>query len=268
MRYSIITVNFNNKDGLRQTIESIVSQTYRDFEYIVIDGGSTDGSVDVLKEYDRQIDYWVSEPDSGIYNGMNKGIAKAHGDYLNFMNSGDRFYDEDGLQRLSRKGLTSDLIVGRDYHYNAETQKGFATILPPRISMLTFFIQTLPHQSTFFRRELFKDCTYDESLRIVSDMKFYIQKLCIEGCGIELIDDIICRREPDGISKSYNERRIAEHRAIIEQAIPIGVIKDYETLALLDKTTLYRLLALIESPKGRKWITYAVKLMNRVFKNK
>ena len=267
MKYSIITVNYNNKEGLRQTIESVIGQTYHDYEFIVIDGGSTDGSAEVLKEYDKHITYWVSEKDKGIYNGMNKGIAKSTGDYLNFMNSGDCFYDEQVLQRLADKGLTQDLIVGRDYHYNAETQKGFATILPPRISMLTFFIQTLPHQSTFFRRKLFQNCPYDESLSIVSDTKFYIQKLCVESRSIELIDDIICRREPDGISKAHNERRIAEHKAVIEQVLPPGAIKDYNTLALLDKTTLYRLLTLIEHPKSRKWLTYTVKILNR-FLNK
>ena len=80
MKYSIITVNYNNKEGLRNTIESVIHQTYRDFEFIVIDGGSTDGSAEVLKEYDSQITYWVSEPDDGIYNAMSKGIAKATGD--------------------------------------------------------------------------------------------------------------------------------------------------------------------------------------------
>lgn len=88
MKYSIITINYNNADGLRRTIESVVNQTYKDIEYIIIDGGSTDGSVDVIKEYGSQIDYWVSEPDKGIYNAMNKGILQAHGEYLNFMNSG------------------------------------------------------------------------------------------------------------------------------------------------------------------------------------
>ena len=98
MKYSIITVNYNNKEGLRKTIESVISQTFRDFEYIVIDGGSSDGSAELLKEYSDKITYWVSEPDKGIYNGMNKGIAKATGDYLNFMNSGDCFYDQQVLK--------------------------------------------------------------------------------------------------------------------------------------------------------------------------
>lgn len=269
MKYSIITVNYNNKEGLRKTIESVIRQSYRDYEYIVIDGGSTDGSLDVLKEYDKDIDYWTSEPDGGIYQGMNKGIRKATGDYLNFMNSGDAFYDSQVLQRIEDKQLDSDIIVGRDYHYNPETQQGFSTILPPRISMLTFYIQTLPHQSSFFKRELFKSTPYDESLRIVADIKFYIQKICIEGCSIRLIDEIICRREPDGISKAYNERRIAEHNRILAEALPKGALKDYATLSLLDKTTLYKLMDEIDNPTSRKWLTLCIKIINRLInKNK
>lgn len=264
MKYSIISVNYNNKDGLRKTIESVIHQTYRDFEFIVIDGGSTDGSVDILKEYDTCINYWISEPDGGIYQGMNKGIKKATGEYLNFMNSGDCFYNENVLQYVFEKRLTSDIIIGKDYHYNSQTQQGFSTILPPRISMLTFYIQTLPHQSSFFKRDLFKNTLYDESLKIVADIKFYIQKICIEGCTVATIDNIICRREPDGISKSDNERRIAEHQTVLKQALPVGAIKDYQTLAKLDKTTLYKLLKIIDSPKSNKLLTFCIKVINRL----
>lgn len=265
MKYSIITVNYNNKNGLRKTIESVIHQSFCDFEYIVIDGESIDGSAEVLKEYDEYITYWVSEPDKGIYNAMNKGIAQAKGEYLNFMNSGDCFYDEQVLEHLANRQLTQDIIVGRDYHYNAQTGQGFATILPNRISMLTFYIQTLPHQSSFFRRELFKDSPYDENLKIVSDIKFYIQKLCIENSSIVLLDDIICHREPDGISKSDNERRIAEHQTVLKQILPDGAIKDYQTLAKLDKTTLYKLFKIIESPKSNKLLTLCIKVINRIY---
>lgn len=268
MKYSIITVNFNNKEGLRRTIESVIHQTFRDFEFIVIDGGSTDDSVEVLKEYDAQIDYWVSEPDGGIYQGMNKGIRKATGEYLNFMNSGDCFYSEQVLQHVNDLHLSSDIIVGHDFHYNQKTQQGFSTILPPRISMLTFYVQTLPHQSTFFKRELFSNTLYDESLKIVADIKFYIQKICVEGCCVEKIDEIICKREPDGISKSYNERRIAEHKAVLAEYLPTGALKDYKTLTRLDKTTTYKLLYLLETPKGLKWMTHLIKILYRFFYNK
>ena len=87
MKFSIITINYNNVEGLRNTIKSVVNQTYTDYEFIIIDGGSTDGSVEVIKEYANIITYWVSEPDKGIYNAMNKGIEVANGEYLNFMNS-------------------------------------------------------------------------------------------------------------------------------------------------------------------------------------
>ena len=266
MKYSIITVNFNNKEGLRNTIESVIHQTFRDFEFIVIDGGSTDGSADILKEYDKDIDFWVSEKDSGIYNAMNKGIAKATGDYLNFMNSGDCFFNEKVLEEVTMKNLSADIIVGRDYHFNKTTQKGFATILPSRLSMLTFIHHTLPHQSTFFKRELFDNCPYDESLKVVADIKFYIQKICVEQNSVQLIDNIICWREPDGISNAYNERRLQEHKQIVEAVLPSGAIQDYETLYLLDKSTMYKLMYIIENSRSRKWLTYCIKIIYRLFK--
>jgi glycosyltransferase involved in cell wall biosynthesis len=264
MKYSIITVNYNNKDGLRKTIESVIHQTCRDFEYIVIDGGSTDGSVDVIKEYDKDIDYWVSEPDNGIYHAMNKGIAHAHGDYLNFMNSGDCFYNDKILQHLADKGWTSDLIVGRDFHFDVSTQRGFATILPPRLSMLTFIHNTLPHQSTFFKRELFKVTPYDENLRLVADVKFFIQKICIEECTVQYTDDIICRREPDGLSASNNENRLHEHQKIIAEVLPPGAIQDYDTLYQLDKSTMYKLMSLLDNARSRRWLTYCIKIIHRI----
>lgn len=97
---SIITINYNNKVGLKKTIESVIQQDFNSFEFIVIDGGSTDGSYDVIQEYRNYIDYWVSEPDKGIYNAMNKGITIARGEYCNFMNSGDFFYDKNVLSSI------------------------------------------------------------------------------------------------------------------------------------------------------------------------
>ena len=125
MKYSIITVNYNNKEGLRKTIESVIHQTFRDFEFIVIDGGSIDGSVDVLKEYDSQIDFWVSEPDGGIYQGMNKGIKKATGEYLNFMNSGDCFYSSDVLEKVTGYQYDTDFIVGTTHNHDTLLRRNF-----------------------------------------------------------------------------------------------------------------------------------------------
>ena len=112
MPLSIITVNLNNLKGLRKTIDSIISQTWRDFEWIIIDGGSTDGSRELIEQYQEHFAYWCSEPDKGVYNAMNKGIAKAKGVYLNFMNSGDVFYSNDTLERVFESSPCADMVYG------------------------------------------------------------------------------------------------------------------------------------------------------------
>ena len=265
MRYSIITVNYNNKDGLRKTIESVVSQTFHDYEFIVIDGGSTDGSADILKKYDDKITYWVSEPDKGIYNGMNKGIAKATGDYLNFMNSGDCFYADDVLQRVADYNSQADFIVGRDYHYSERLQRGHASIQPPRTTMMHFFVATLDHQSSFIRRELFKNAPYDENHRLVSDWIFYVEKIVGEGRQVQFIPDIVCRREEGGLSEQQRERNRSEIDAYLHQLLAPGIYADYATLSQLDKTSLYRLFAILDDSKKRRWLVRFIKLINRIF---
>lgn len=117
MRISIITVNFNNKDGLERTIKSVISQKPELYEYIIIDGGSTDGSVDVIKKHSQHIHYWVSEKDNGIYHAMNKGIAVATGDYCNFLNSGDTYHDSYVLSRLAQSNKMGGGNNWRRYQY-------------------------------------------------------------------------------------------------------------------------------------------------------
>ena len=167
MKFSIVTVNYNNIVGLRHTIESVISQTFKDYEFIIIDGGSTDGSINLIKDYQQYMSYWISEKDNGIYNGMNKGITQAKGTYINFMNSGDVFYRNDILEKVNNLMNDSDFIIGKDYNQDPETGEAFTTILPLRISMASFYMWTLPHQSAFIRRSLFNNSPYDESLRIV-----------------------------------------------------------------------------------------------------
>lgn len=265
MKYSIITVNYNNKDGLKKTIESVIAQTFRDFEFIVIDGGSTDGSADVLKEYNDQITYWVSEPDKGIYNAMNKGIAKARGEYLNFMNSGDCFYTPDVLEKVSNYNYETDFIVGRDYHYNEKIQKGHASIQPPRTTMIHFYVATLDHQSSFIKRELFKNSPYDESRRLVSDWIFFTEKIVREQKKVQFINDIICRREEGGLSEQQQEKNRIEIDDYLHFFLPFGVYEDYSTLSKLDKTSLYRLFDICENKRTRHMLTIAIKVISRCF---
>lgn len=109
-KVTVVTVVFNNKDGIRGTIESVINQTFP-LEYIIIDGGSTDGTVDIIKEYDAQIDYWVSEPDNGIYDAMNKGIKAATGEWILFMNSGDTFHNEYVVERIFHNHIMTMLAL-------------------------------------------------------------------------------------------------------------------------------------------------------------
>lgn len=264
MKYSIITVNYNNKEGLRDTIESVIHQSFRDFEFIVIDGGSTDGSADVLREYDKDISYWVSEKDSGIYNGMNKGIAHASGDYLNFMNSGDSFYDNHVLEKVSSYHSDADFIVGKDYHFDIKTQQGHASIQPPRVTMMHFFVSTLDHQSSFIKRELFANSPYREEYRLVSDWIFYIEKIVQEQKKVQFIPDIVCSREEGGLSEQQRERNRKEINTYLHGFLPSGVYDDYATLSKLDKTSLYRLYAICDNAKKRKALYWCIKLIHKI----
>lgn len=112
MKISIITINYNNVEGLKRSIESVVNQTSKDYEYIIIDGGSTDGSVDVIKLYSNRIDYWESEPDRGIYHAMNKGVKLATGEYVIFMNSGDKFYSNEIIADFIKLNPKEDILSG------------------------------------------------------------------------------------------------------------------------------------------------------------
>lgn len=265
MKFSIITINYNHCDGLRKTIQSVVNQTFTDLEYIIIDGGSEDGSIEVIKEYSDKITYWVSERDKGIYNGMNKGIAQAKGTYVNFMNSGDVFYSNDILEKVNRLMDDSDFVIGKDFNQNPKTGEVFTTILPTRISMAAFYMWTLPHQSAFIRRSLFNNSPYDESLRIVADWKFYLDKIVYEGRTVQLLNLSICNREQEGISVKQASKTIEERHHVLLGLLPPGIHKDYETLAKLDRSTLYKLLNLLDNDKPRYWLTICIKVINRIY---
>lgn len=264
MKYSIITVNYNNCEGLRHTIESVINQTFKSYEYIIIDGGSTDGSINVIKEYQQYISYWISEKDKGVYHAMNKGIHAATGEYINFMNSGDSFFDNNILSTVAHEINDEDIIVGKDYHFNPVKQKGFSSILPTRVSMVTFFMETLPHQGAFIKRRLFDKSPYDENLSICADWAFYVNKIIVESCRLKLIPINVSFREQGGISNIQTKKIKEERNSILHQLLPDGVYRDYETLAHLDRSTLYKLMNICENGKKRKLLTLAIKVINRL----
>lgn len=228
MKFSVITINYNNGEGLRHTIESVVCQTYHDYEYIVIDGGSTDDSVSIIKTFADKIDYWVSESDHGIYHAMNKGVARAHGDYCIFMNSGDCFFNEIVLQHFAELKKEDDIVVGK--LISNKTRQVLFT--PPRqkISLYYLYSGTVPHQSSFIRTELLRLFPYDESLKIVSDWKFYVQAIIIHDCSIRYVDDNVAIFDVEGISTSNPDKMWIEKEQVLLSLFPPRVIEDYKNM--------------------------------------
>ncbi len=218
MKLSIITINYNNKDGLKKTIESVVSQTFKDFQYIIIDGGSTDGSLEIIQHYNQQINYWVSESDKGIYNAQNKGILVATGEYLLFLNSGDWLCSEEVIKRLLEDIDGYDIIYGNQYFHFANGR-----IVEDRFSeVLTFyflaFYSSLPHQASLIRRTLLIEMgLYDETLKIASDWKFFLLAIFKRNCKYLHKDFFVTNYNMEGIhtDPEYKEIQLKEREEVI-----------------------------------------------------
>lgn len=224
-KLSIITINRNNADGLRKTIESVVNQTYTDFEYIVIDGASTDESVEIIKQHDDRITYWVSEPDKGIYNAMNKGILKANGEYCLFLNSGDWLVDEKVIMDFYSSGFDDDIVSGN--LINWDEGKTFLKVSIERtdLSYENFFYDTtLPHQATFIKKKLFsKYGLYNENNKLVSDWEFFFTTLVIYNCSYNHFDREISFYDLSGISsqKEAHVTLFEEREAGLKKHLPL-----------------------------------------------
>lgn len=262
MRLSIVTINFNNAEGLRKTLASVASQTYRDIEHIIVDGGSTDDSVDVIKEYENTIKQsvtidkstiqvkWISEPDNGIYNGMNKGIKRATGDYVWILNSGDCAANVDVVERmvdalrlknedlrLKNEGEVSILMgnivhvyeKGKAMRGKKRTKTNDLTPRPIEASMLTFYSGTIPHDAAFVRRDLFEQFGYfDETMKICADWKLYLDMIALGGVEPMYVDIDVVLFDMSGVSNTNNERRLAERRAYLENVLHPSILKDYD----------------------------------------
>lgn len=205
-KISIITINYNDAKGLEKTINSVKNQTNLDFEYIVVDGNSSDTSLIVIKENEDYIDYWVSEKDTGIYNAMNKGIKAAKGEYLLFLNSGDCLYDNFVIEKYAKYLTNYDLIIF-DINIVGEKEAKIETF-PSKLKFSDMFFGYLPHSSTFIKSDLFnKVGLYDETLKIVSDWKFMILALFIHNCSYCKLNGTVSTFYLGGISSSVNNSK-------------------------------------------------------------
>ena len=203
MKLSIITVNKNNRIGIEKTIKSVINQNNKDYEYIVIDGNSTDGSADIIKKYSEKINYWVSENDSGIYNAMNKGIRRANGEYCLFLNSGDLLKDDSILTKLFEELKNTEYA---DIYYTDCTDTNRPHCKPPKILDINYLvIHNLNHQNTIIKRSLFIDHGYyNEYLKISSDYDFWLREFWVYKSIFKYINTSISIYDSYGISSKSN----------------------------------------------------------------
>ena len=263
MRFSVITINYNNKEGLEHTIESVLSQTNKDYEYIIIDGGSTDGSVDIIKQNADHINYWVSEKDKGVYNAMNKGIAQAKGDYLVFMNAGDCFHTPDILELMC--DYQEDIICGKVFKGNTTIPSGH---YKPTITLVDLMRGSLPHQAMFIKRELMVKHPYDENYKILSDWKFCIQALVFDNCTFRNSDVIVADYDITGISSNSKGLLPKEREQILKELFPPRIIADYQRLYPVDDELLDQSLLLTQTVGARKWVKRFSNLILRLINKK
>lgn len=245
MRLSIITINYNNAEGLRKTLASVAMQTYRSIEHIIVDGKSTDASVDIIKDYAAKVEcqeprvksvIWSSEPDTGIYNAINKGIRKASGDYIQILNSGDLLAADDVIERMMenlKENNYPDMLYGNAV--DVDNGKRLSSHGPGiEYSLLSLYRATYPHDSTYFKRELFSPeryGLYDESLKIVSDWKWYLQAVGLGDLRPIYVDIDVALFDVYGISSTNKKLDAQERRQVLEELLPPAILTDYDKYA-------------------------------------
>lgn len=191
---TVITVVFNAFDSIEKTILSVINQTYLNIEYIIVDGGSTDGTLDIIKKYGDKITRWISEPDKGIYDAMNKGVKLATGRWINFMNAGDVFYSHDTISKLSflfgeKHNIiygTTNMVMNFGSYVSKCKQRTASNPMP--------FI----HQSSFCRIELLLQFPFDISFKYAADYNFFYS--IYHYSKVFIYNDILSSYSLDGIS--------------------------------------------------------------------
>lgn len=262
-KVSVITISYNNAEGLRRTIESVINQSYGDFEYIIIDGGSTDESRNIIESYANCISYWVSEPDKGVYNAMNKGIARAKGEYLHFLNSGDYYASDNVLSSVFSREYTVPLLRGIQICNYGDRTERWENLGNREVTLYDMFVNTLLHQATFIRCDMFdKYGLYDEDLKIVSDWKFFFQAI-LGGEKTTFVDTDIVIFEMDGIStnKVHGEKHLAERKQVITELMPPNLLTDYTRLRELEGDAY-----IVYMVKHHKVMRFIFRVLNTIYK--
>ena len=231
LKLSIITVCLNNIDGLRKTLNSVVTQTYKEMEWVVVDGGSNDGTYELLKTNSDKIGQWISEKDNGVYQAMNKGIRMAQGEYLLFLNAGDTLIKDTIIEQIfNHVGLSADLCFGKTWYINGDHKSPMGNH-PVDFTFHQFISDPLPHSGgTFYRRQLFLDYgLYDEKYYMSGDVDFNLRVIFKQQCSVQKIDLFISYFDGNGLSQHPNKDIHWEFGYYINKYYPRILGSDYTT---------------------------------------
>lgn len=226
MKISVVTINLNNSEGLYRTLSSVYRQTYSDLEMIVIDAGSTDGSIDCVKHFSSRIGYFVSEKDKGIYDGQNKGWLKAEGDYVLFLNSGDVLLSDDVLEKMLTLEPKEDIIYG-DMIVVSEDQREHHYSMPDRVGIFHMYRDTVWHPVSLIRRTLLQKIGgYDIRFKIAADYDFFCHAILHLSCTHRHISLPLSKFYSGGVSSSESTSSLLlkERRIIQDKWLPRGLL--------------------------------------------
>ena len=326
MRLSIITINYNNAEGLRKTLSSVASQTFRDFEHIIVDGGSTDESVEIIRQYADNEDIrpegykairqenskadnpassphhlitlspiiWISEPDNGIYDAMNKGIEIALGkrtvnsfnrselvedkkiigrtgvgsEYVLFLNSGDYLIDTNVLQMVDDTNMQADVCYF-DAIFTKQGEPYLTRTYPDSLSLRFFLSDSLCHQATFYQLSALSEYEgYDEQYKLIGDWALNVKLIVLNNCSIQHYPSVTTCYEIGGLSWTDEGRqRCEDEKDIFLQAnISSKILDDYHYWTTVETSDWYRRIVRIKSRKIRKILLGLIKLLNRLDK--
>jgi len=220
---TIITVVLNDKDGLEKTIQSVINQTYKNIEHIIIDAGSTDGTLDVIKRYEDSICAWISEPDKGIYDAMNKGIGLANGDWVNFMNAGDVFYNSDTIIALKEYFSGDTVLIYGDVRINygdfeiTQSARSFSRLWKEGICC---------HQSVFIRRQILSKLMFNLAYKLVADYEL-LCRIYLNGYRVRKVDCIVSKVVINGQADLRRIEALREFQKIASQNFKSRVLLIY-----------------------------------------
>lgn len=242
IKISIITINLNNEVGLIRTLSSVRLQSYENYEHIIIDGKSSDNSPIIISNYasnNSHVSYWVSEKDTGIYNAMNKGILRANGRYILFVNSGD-FLESDILNKVDIYLTTEDLIYGNLYFISPNGDKKYYNFPEPFFEISDLFSSSfyLPHPATFIKSELIKKHLYSEHYKIISDWEFWLKAIIFEKCSLKHINLCISNFYLGGISSNIESVQ-KEKNQVFASLFPPQILQGLQYLVLMKNLPLY-----------------------------